>query len=97
EPEPEPEPTPTPTPTPEPAPAPAPAPASRNGDLCEDPTLPLSAERCAPAQEETWRCACHARYAVTTSQVCRGGSWVNYRLEPEDCARCAGAQMSGCD
>ena len=91
--------TPTPAPNPEPAPAPnpEPAPVSLNGGVCDDPSLPLSGERCTAAEEERWRCACHSRYAVTTSQVCRDGQWLNYRLEPEDCARCAGDVSSGCD
>ena len=84
-------------PTPAPEPTPAPPATSLNGDLCDDPSLPPSAASCSAADEGVWRCACHARYAVTTSQVCRDGSWLNYRLEPSDCARCSGSSSSGCD
>jgi len=64
---------------------------------CEDRTLPLSQEYCSGRDEEQWRCACHHLYAEPISQVCRGGMWVNYRLNPVNCSQCQGIHSNACE
>lgn len=67
--------------------------------LCGDTQLPLSdhGRRCAPQDEERWRCACSERFETTVSQVCRRGAWVNNDLDPRDCSRCNGTYSDGCE
>ena len=68
-----------------------------NGGLCGDPSLPLAQASCSALDDERWRCACHEDYGVPVSQVCRNGAWINYRLEPNDCAQCDGAYHPACE
>ena len=70
-----------------------------NNGVCEDATLPLTTNRagCSGVPEETWRCGCERRFETTVSQVCRGGVWINYQLEPADCAACSGRYSRACD
>ena len=67
--------------------------------LCGDPRLIVSdhGRYCEPQDENQWRCACSERYETPVSQVCRSGAWVNYDLNPRDCARCDGDYSGGCD
>ena len=50
---------------------------------------------CAEAPE-TWRCVHSNLLEATVSQVCRGGQWLNYNINPSDCESCCGADSSGC-
>ena len=65
--------------------------------ICSDPYLPNAREACSSVDDERWRCACHEEYGVAVSQVCRGGTWINYRLEPSDCDQCVGDYSRACE
>ena len=70
---------------------------SQDTPLCGGLSLPPSEAACAGTDEGLWRCACHESYEVPVSQVCRGGNWVSYRLDPTDCTRCNGVDSRGCE
>ncbi|HEY3351840.1 MAG TPA: 3D domain-containing protein [Polyangia bacterium] len=50
---------------------------------------------CAEAPE-TWRCVYSDHWGTTASQVCRGGDWVTFELDPRDCEACCGDYSSAC-
>jgi hypothetical protein len=51
---------------------------------------------------ETWRCVDSPQAGGKVSQVCRDADhdgdahWLNYNLDPSDCAACCGAKVPGC-
>ncbi|MBZ0115566.1 MAG: hypothetical protein K8H88_01130, partial [Sandaracinaceae bacterium] len=46
---------------------------------------------------EAWRCAFSDRWDTWTSQVCRGGQWLIYTLDPASCASCCGSWSGACE
>ena len=67
--------------------------------ICGSSSLAVSnhADDCTGVTAETWRCACSPRFETVISQVCRGGIWVNYDLDPVDCGQCDGDYSAGCE
>jgi len=53
-------------------------------------------ESCVGTPEETWRCTDSLLWSVPSSQVCRGGMWLDYNLEPKDCSACSGSYSDAC-
>lgn len=51
---------------------------------------------CAGVPAETWRCVTTSVCGGPTSQVCRGGVWVNFHCAPRDCAACVCAYTTSC-
>ena len=70
-----------------------------SAQICGDGSLSMSesGDACSPQDEEAWRCSCVESIGDVVSQVCRGGEWVNYRLNPRDCGSCNGDYSSGCE
>ncbi|HJL16705.1 MAG TPA: M23 family metallopeptidase [Sandaracinaceae bacterium LLY-WYZ-13_1] len=56
--------------------------AGENGDPCSSP--------------ESWRCAYSSVNGAWSSQVCRDGRWLIYRLNPADCGGCCGSYSGAC-
>ncbi len=70
-----------------------------NNDICEDRTLEPSdnGESCQGFGDDFWRCACSRSRGESISQVCRDGRWINFRVNPRDCAQCNGDFGPGCE
>lgn len=61
---------------------------------------------CAGVPAETWRCVTTSACGGPTSQVCRGGTWINFNCAPRGCSSCfcsfstqccqAGSTSGGC-
>jgi len=66
---------------------------------CDALALPVvtNGAACDGVAENTWRCACSATALAPVSQVCRSGQWLDYQLDPRDCARCADAYSDACE
>jgi len=52
---------------------------------------------CAGVPAEQWRCVTSTRWGTRVSQVCCDGAWVNFNLDPRDCAACVCARSDACD
>ena len=46
---------------------------------------------------ERWRCVFSARWSDWISQVCRGGVWVTYHIDPADCEACCDRYSAACE
>ncbi len=57
---------------------------------------------CDGVAAETWRCVQSQKLGAMVSQVCRDGNhdgsaqWINFNVDPRDCAACCGSYVSGC-
>jgi len=52
---------------------------------------------CAGVPAEQWRCVTSTRWSTRVSQVCRDGAWVNFNLDPRDCAACVCGRTDACN
>ena len=53
-------------------------------------------DSCGGVPAETWRCVKSSALGAQVSQVCRGGAWLNYHLNPQACGSCCGSYSSAC-
>lgn len=52
---------------------------------------------CAGVPAETWRCVTTSVCGGPTSQVCRGGTWINFNCAPRNCSACRCSYSISCD
>jgi hypothetical protein len=45
---------------------------------------------------ESWRCVYSPSFGANVSQVCRDGRWLNFHVDPRDCADCCGSYSTSC-
>lgn len=51
---------------------------------------------CPGVPAETWRCVFTSSFGTNVSQVCRGGRWVSFNLNPRNCSACVCSYSSAC-
>ncbi len=55
-----------------------------------------SGTSCAGVPAETWRCVYSTSLGGNVSQVCRGGTWINFNFNPRNCSACVCSFSTAC-